>query len=230
METFRYGSFETNSSSEHTMTYCSDPRTADELPELAENGNLEIEIKHFWHCGGEGCETSDLRDIIEYLYMLAANAGTVDIYPGTPEESFAAYEDQIRSLYEFFGKEPPKHVTAYFLDVNDQRHEYRNNGSLYEFPVFVNGLKENEGYEIFMDGHDYFESPEDFHKEFYPNHKGALDKGVWAKHCIGIACGLSWCPYTHSANYFYDCYDENDDNRTAWDLLTTKSTLEFIHT
>ena len=102
METFRYGSFETNSSSEHTMTYCSDPRTADELPELAENGNLEIEIKHFWHCGGEGCETSDLRDIIEYLYMLAANAGTVDIYPGTPEESFAAYEDQIRSLYKFF--------------------------------------------------------------------------------------------------------------------------------
>ena len=80
METFRYGTFETNSSSEHTMTYCGDPRTADELPELAENGNLEIEVKHFWHCGGEGCETSDLRDIIHTVKGFSiVNKAEIDV-------------------------------------------------------------------------------------------------------------------------------------------------------
>ena len=233
METFRYGSFETNSSSEHTMTYCSDPRTADELPELAENGNLEIEIKHFWHCGGEGCTTDDLRDIIEYLFMVAANADKTDI---SREESFEKFEDEIRGLYEYFGKEPPKHVTGYFLDVNDNRHEYKNSSSTHKLPVFVNGLKvvagcpDETGREVII-GEEYeFLGDAEFQKDFYPAHKDVLDQGVWAKHSIGIACGLCWSSYPYAASRFYDCYKSNDEECTAWDLLTTKSMLHFIHT
>lgn len=230
METHRYGSFETNSSSEHTMTYNKEARTADELPALTADGNLDLEVTRFWHCGGPGCCTDNLRDIIEYLMMTAFNAGRINDADYSYAESVAAFKNQIKELYMYLGATPPNDITAYFLDINGNRHPYTGDSCLREFSAFVNQKRHDGERLVWLDGEWHFLDEDEFLREFYPAHKDDLDKGVWSMNCIGIASGLSWCSYQYHNGHFYDCYDEDDNNLTSWDLLTTKSELRFIHT
>ena len=62
MLTIRNQVFETNSSSEHCISFSQEYRTADEFPKLNKDGILEVEIKHYWTCGAEGTETDNVSD------------------------------------------------------------------------------------------------------------------------------------------------------------------------
>ena len=69
METIRYGSFETNSSSTHCLTVTNEERHDSAFPKINPDGSIDIETKHYWQCDGE-CDTVVLAEIIEYICML----------------------------------------------------------------------------------------------------------------------------------------------------------------
>ena len=128
MITIRTAVFETNSSSEHCIVYHKEARDPSEFPPLNADGILEIEVKHLWQCGEAGTETGDVRDIIEYLCVLAINC-----FPWRDEEkaignSLSKTDDECPSIsFDCLGIEQidPKTV----LGISDKEFNLLYQGS-----------------------------------------------------------------------------------------------------
>jgi hypothetical protein len=92
-------------------------RTPDEFPVPNEDGILEIEVTRYWQCDDE-CVTSNLRDIIEYICVLADGSG--NDHKGALEV--------LRTQYEEAGLTPPKDFYLYVVDIDGHRHPYEYGG------------------------------------------------------------------------------------------------------
>jgi hypothetical protein len=230
MITIRTAVFETNSSSEHCIVYHKEARDPSEFPPLNADGILEIEVKHLWQCGEAGTETGDVRDIIEYLCVLAINC-----FPWRDEEKAIGNSLSktdclldIQYAYEKAGLEAPKGFYAYFLDVDGNRHDFEgiNNKN------WINGADESGTVEYWID-RSYNEMDKDGFEKYYAAHPELFANAIRAKHCIGINHNLCWDSYAKSTDHFDAGYGgdaDPDENYTPGDLLTTKSELSFYRT
>ena len=124
MRTVRKSVFETNSSSMHCITFCNEDlgadgklveRTTDEYPVPNEDGVLEIEVTRYWECS-DLCITSNLRDIIEYICVLADGSG--NDHKGALE--------LLRNQYEAAGLTPPKDFYLYVVDMYGNKISYES--------------------------------------------------------------------------------------------------------
>ena len=121
MRTVRQNVFETNSSSMHTLTIMSERRTPNEFPPLSEDGCLDIEVTRYWH-SAKTCHTENLRDIIEYICVLA-EASNND-HDGALQ--------LLRERYTAAGLTPPEDFRLYVVDIDGNRVDYNSD---YVFPV-----------------------------------------------------------------------------------------------
>ena len=118
METFRSGTFETNSSSTHCLSVTKEPRHVSAFPELNADGSIDIEAKHFWQSDGK-CDTAALSEIIEYICMLGLLC----------EKSLDSALKIIQQGYELAGRMPPDKINLYCLARDGSRIPYEELGS-----------------------------------------------------------------------------------------------------
>ncbi len=224
MHTIRKHVFETNSSSEHCISFSKEYRTADEFPKLNKDGILEVEIKHYWSCGALGTTTDKLVDIIEYLCAVAVTCASK--YPESMDQVLA----DIKYAYANVGLETPKGLDIYVVDEHKRHIPYRqivnaevdyvvlDDDLLYEcnFPS-LNGFFDR------MDNEEF--------KRFCHLHQGFMyEKVVKVNRQIGLDYNIIFEDYRQSVEDIrpYDYYD--DTRYDAKDLLLSKSTLDFKHT
>ncbi len=146
MRTIRKSVFETNSSSMHCITVCNEDlgadgkpvkRTTDEYPVPNEDGVLEIEVTRYWECSDQ-CVTSNLRDIIEYICVLA------DGSDGDHKGALELLQDQ----YEVTGLTPPKDFYLYVVDMDGNKISYESGNFVAPRHRY---LKEKNGYAHMFD-------------------------------------------------------------------------------
>ena len=120
MRTVRQNVFETNSSSMHTLTITSERRMPNEFPPLSEDRCLDIEVTRFWH-GSPACHTENLRDIIEYICVLAEASNN----------DHAGALKLLQERYTAAGLTPPEDFRLYVVDIDGNRVDYNSD---YVFP------------------------------------------------------------------------------------------------
>ena len=223
MRTIRNHVFETNSSSEHCISFSKEYRTADEFPKLNKDGILEVEIKHYWTCGAEGTETDNVSDIIEYLCALAVNCATK--YP----ESMNQVLNDIKYAYANVGLDPPKGLDIYVVDdYNCKIPYYQLANQEIDYVVM-----DAEGYYEcnFPSLHGFFDTMDGKEFEtFCRLHAGFMyEKVTKISRQIGLACNLIFEDYLQSTARIYPYNDYDDDRYNAQDLLLNKSALHFHH-
>jgi len=224
MRTVRPNVFETNSSSEHCITFSKEYRTADEFPKLNKDGILEVEIKHYWTCGALGTTTNKVTDIIEYLCALAVNCASK--YPASMDQLM----EDLTIAYKNVNLDHPKGVEVYVVDDYDRKVPYYKLANQEVDYVVIN----SDGYYEcnFPNLNNFFAemSREDF-AEFERLHKGFMyEKVVKISRQIGLSYNLIFGDYKSSIDDIYPS-DISDDNRyDAQDLLLHKSKLSFFHT
>jgi hypothetical protein len=222
MRTIRQQVFETNSSSEHCIAFVDAKRKPEEFPVVPDNGVLEIEVKHFWECGGTGVITNKVVDIIEYLYCIAMGCVACN-----RPESMEQFLTDLKNAYQAYGLIPPTSVYGYFLDDKDNRHPYedlvydRIDYVMEYSPAFV------ECYFNSLDGYHGMSRKE--FDEFCRLHRGYVDeKVIRPKQRVGISSNLFYEDYNYSTEITEK--DPVDDTYyTGYDLLVTPSTLYFYH-
>lgn len=224
MRTIRHNVFETNSSSEHCISFSKEYRIADEFPKLNKDCILEVEIKHYWTCGAEGTVTDNVSDIIEYLCALAVNCATK--YP----ESMNQVLNDIKYAYANVGLEHPKGLDIYVVDDYNRKIPYY--WLVNQEIDYV--VMDNEGYYEcnFPSLHNFFDTMDEKEFEtFCRLHAGFMyEKVTKISRQIGLACNLIFDDYKSSIKDIHPYEHYDDLSYDAQDLLLHKSTLSFYHT
>lgn len=224
MRTIRQHVFETNSSSEHSITFSKELRSPEDFPKLDADGILKVEVKHYWTCGGAGTCTSDVKDIIEYLCTLAVHCASK--FP----DSMTQVLNDIKYAYANMALPTPKGIEVYVVDDKGIRHPYHQ---LVNEEVDYVVMDEDMNYECcFRSLNNYYETmrPSEF-KEFCRLHQGYIDeKVVVISRQVGLACNLIWDDYKRSTEDMYSTDIGDENSYDGKDLLVNKSTLSFFHT
>ena len=132
MRTIRQSVFETNSSSEHCVTVSEARRTADEFPELVNvdgRNVLEIEAQIDWECGQPGTCTDNLRDILDYLCIMAYNSVPWDCRDeetakAIRRRNFELLLSCVQQAYQDVGLTAPDELSYYYSDVSGTKYRY----------------------------------------------------------------------------------------------------------
>lgn len=98
----------------HCLTVGKEPRTKEEFPVLGENGILELEVTRYWQ-SSEECDTTNLRDIIEYLAVLADGCNDID-----------SGLELIQMGYRLHGLKAPTGLFLYVVDMHGNRIPYND--------------------------------------------------------------------------------------------------------
>ena len=224
MRTIRKNVFETNSSSEHSITFSEEWRSPEEFPKPNADGILEIEVKHYWTCGGAGTCTSDVKDIIEYLCTLAVHCTS------KYKESMQQVLDDLKYAYANMSLPTPNGIDLYVIDDKGSRVPYQQ---IVNEEVDYVVKDEDNNYECgFRSLNNYYDTmrPSEF-KEFCRLHQGYMDeKVVVISRQVGLACNLIWDDYKRSIESIYSTALEDDRAYDGKDLLIHKCTLSFFHT
>ncbi len=227
MRTIRYNVFETNSSSEHCVTVSDELRTADEFPKLTDDGVLEIEAKINWECGQPGTVTDNVRDILDYLCMLAYCVHPWDVPSQTTKQlrdaafNHVLYEAQC--AYQNVGLEPPKSIYYYYTDINGNRYRYDGQADGIDKIWAIDG----DGIiECIIDNQFDRFSKEDFEK-YAKDNPDVIAKCIRTKYPFGINHNLCYGSFD---NITFDEGYYGDEDYGIHDLLTKRFTLHFYRT
>ena len=237
MITIRHNIFETNSSATHALAYtggvipaCVDDielRNPNDLPELTEDGYLDIELSVYWDCSDEvyDLDLSDIKYILEYLASHAVFSSRASFYSrknteykDTFEENHVAFLHDIQEAYNLLGKTPPKDVRPYFYTT---KHE--------KFYI----TKENK--DSYFNGYSdsCYCSLDEHNKYIQDEIKKDPTKANWpiCNTYIGlVANDLISGSYVDAAEYFHLEHSNYDFYLDAIEVITHKVTLTFYHT
>ena len=227
MKTIRKHVFETNSSSEHCVTVSDTLRTADEFPTLTADGVLEIEAKIKWECGQDGTFTDDLRDILDYLCILAYHLtpwqANADHTQRIRDTSYQELLSEVQSAYTDVGLEPPKSIYYYYTDTDGNRHTYAGQDGVSNC---IWAPDRGGMIEAVIDGKWMWFTSEDLAR-FEHNNPDKVAKCIRTKYPFGINHNLLWGKFSNIR------FDERDDGETDYgieDLLHKRFTLHFYRT
>lgn len=152
METFRSGTFETNSSSTHCLSVTKETRHVSAFPELNADGSIDIEAKHYWECD-ESCHTVVLEEIIEYICMLGYAC----------ERNLDSALRLVQEGYEIAGLKPPTKINLYAVTRDGSRISYTEPGCRY-----INGPRR-----------DYYGNETQYYYIYVPVGKDELERKLF---------------------------------------------------